>query len=69
QAKSSNQLDARSTTSRRRANQVTFAFSTLKRMGETEYPSSLSYLAEELYTNLKTLRRDYWKTAVVKSSP
>ncbi|CAL9106397.1 unnamed protein product [Musa textilis] len=36
--------------------QVTFAFSTLKRMGGTEYPSSLSYLAEELYTNLKTLR-------------
>jgi len=36
---------------------VTFAFSTLKRMGETEYPSSLIYPAEELCTSSKTLRR------------
>ncbi|RRT46969.1 hypothetical protein B296_00054050, partial [Ensete ventricosum] len=27
-------------------------------IGETEYPSSLIYLAKELYTYLKTLRRN-----------
>ncbi|THU59358.1 hypothetical protein C4D60_Mb04t02560 [Musa balbisiana] len=37
--------------------QVTFAFSTTKRMGETEYPNSLIYPAEELCTSSKTLRR------------
>ncbi|THU43045.1 hypothetical protein C4D60_Mb00t02140 [Musa balbisiana] len=51
QAKASNQLDAWSTTLEEAGrSQVTIAFSTLKRMGETEYPNSLIYLVEELCT-------------------
>ncbi|RRT41096.1 hypothetical protein B296_00058063 [Ensete ventricosum] len=37
---------------------VTFVFSTFKRKSETEYPSSVIYLAEELCLGLKTLRRN-----------
>ncbi|RRT80852.1 hypothetical protein B296_00023098 [Ensete ventricosum] len=37
---------------------VTFTFSTLKKLGETEYPNSLIYLPEELRAGSKTLRRN-----------
>ncbi|RWV83877.1 hypothetical protein GW17_00054457 [Ensete ventricosum] len=38
--------------------EVTFAFSTLKRMGETEYPNSLIYPVEKLCTSSKILQRN-----------
>ena len=45
QTKASNQLDAWSITLKEESEiKVTFTFSTLKRMGETEYPNSLIYI-------------------------
>lgn len=38
--------------------QATLFFLTFERMGEAKYPSSLSYLADKLYTFLKILRGD-----------
>ncbi|RWW03089.1 hypothetical protein BHE74_00014078 [Ensete ventricosum] len=43
--------------SRRQVKPSNIVFSTLKRVGEIEYPSSLTYPAKELCISLVTLRR------------
>ncbi|RRT37592.1 hypothetical protein B296_00040547 [Ensete ventricosum] len=42
---------------RRQAKPSNIVFSTLKRVGKAEYPSSLTYPAKELCISLVTLRR------------